>query len=308
MNNNKNPLRLPATATMVLVAIAAIGCSDVRKERVEAARIALDSLPDTEVVSADARTGLVTIRSRATGEVAVIDVMRAGGARPAWEVRSSDAGGSPVPPAGDATARAAASQERAPEAAVPASGDAVATAATAGEAPQEPATTSSRRPLAAVVTRDGTGRIERLEGPGFSVARTGGEPVAAAAATPADGDRQSGSPTSTTRRVTTAIVCGPGERRELQNVELDVPGAGIVAQPGCDLRIANARVRAGGWGLVVASGASVRLDSTVIEGSTGSVDLAPGGTLSAWASTFRGAGGPPTAAGGYIDRGGNAWN
>jgi hypothetical protein len=308
MKTNKNPPRLPATATMVLIAIAAIGCSDVRKERVEAARIAFDSLPDTEVVSADAKTGLVTIRSRATGQVAVIDVMRAGGTRPAWEARSRDANASPVAAANDAGANSSPRQDLSPEEAAVAAATEARTDSGGADQPAPEAATGGRRPLAAVVTRDGAGRIARLEGPGFSVARTGGAVRAPAADAAADAVRARSGMANTTRRETTAIVCGPGERREVQNVELDVPGAGIVAQPGCDLRIANARVRAGGWGLVVAAGATVRLDSTVIEGSTGSVDLAPGGTLSAWASTFRGAGGPPTAAAGYVDRGGNAWN
>jgi hypothetical protein len=308
MKTNKNPPRLPATATLVLIAIAAIGCSDVRKERLEAARIAFDSLPDTEVVSADAKTGLVTIRSRATGQVAVVDVMRAGGARPAWEVRSSDANPAPVATAGDAGENAVARQGISPAETAAAASAEAGTGSAAPDQPAPAAATGGRRPLAAVVTRDGAGRIERLEGPGFSVARTGGDARAPAADSAADAAHAGSGRSNTARRETTAIVCGPGERREVQNIELDVPGAGIVAQPGCDLRIANTRVRAGGWGLVVAAGATVRLDSTVIEGSTGSVDLAPGGTLSASASTFRGAGGPPTAAAGYVDRGGNAWN
>jgi len=83
--------------------------------------------------------------------------------------------------------------------------------------------------------------------------------------------------------------------------------AGIVAERGCNLSVANVRVRSGGWGLVVNPGASVRIDDSVIEGRSGALDLYPGATLSAWATTFRGALGRPATAPQFVDRGGNTW-
>ncbi len=147
--------------------------------------------------------------------------------------------------------------------------------------------------------------MARIEGPGFSVERSGTAARDRAAASGVAPVPPSTPGASARTRQLTPIVCTNGERRSVEFVEITVPGAGIVAERGCTLQLSNVLVRAGGWGLVVNAGATVRIDSSLVEGQTGAVDIYPGATLSAWATTFRGAFSRPASAGEFIDRGGN---
>ena len=288
-------------------------CSDARKARLEGAQRALAALPDIEVVSSDAATGRLTVRSRRTGATTTVDLESASATAPRLAAQSAttrtadrdpNAGGigSPavqppaVPGSGEPDATLAAGTAATPldPAGAPGGATADSTAAAAG----------------ATVVRDPQGRVSKIEGSGFSIERSAASarattPLVTAAATPAPlaKDRL-----AERRRISVPFVCGAGESRALQGVDLDVPGAGIVAERGCTLTVANVRVRAGGWGLVVNPGATVRIDDSLVEGRTGALDLYPGGSLSAWATTFRGALGRPVATPQFVDRGGNAWD
>ncbi|MCU0761107.1 MAG: hypothetical protein MUF07_18160 [Steroidobacteraceae bacterium] len=298
-------------ATVAMGATLLAGCKDAREDRFEGARRALTALPDLEIVSSDAAAGVLTVRSRTSGEVTTIEL----GARP------PASGQAPVAAAGPAaTAAAPGTAAPAPQAdrgepgtgAAPgtaAAPAAEATAATAAGSETATAATVAAASIGApVVVRDPQGRVQVIEGSGFRIERA---PVAAVPG--AVGQAVSAAPATRAatggelRRITVPVVCANGETRALQGVLVDVPGAGIVAERGCNLSVANVRVRSGGWGLVVNPGATVRIDDSVIEGRTGALDLYPGAALSAWATTFRGPLGRPVAAPQFVDRGGNRW-
>jgi hypothetical protein len=310
--NCRNLRRLGVT--VVASGALLLGCTDAREQRLEGAQRALSALPDVEIIGSDASSGVLTVRSRNTGVMSTIDI----------------SGNTPREPpdaaiAGNAAASAAASAEPSSggglptQAGAPAPGDArtgvsaetevvaeTGTAAAAGTAGSPAGLPTAA--MAPRIVRDPQGRVQRIEGSGFSIERapatpgTAMLPATAGAIAPA-----AGTGSAVQRRITVPIVCGAGETRALQGVELDVPGAGIVAERGCTLALANVRIRAGGWGLVVNPGASVRIDDSLVEGRTGALDLHPGGSLSAWATTFRGALGRPVDRPQFVDRGGNAW-
>ncbi len=317
-------------AGIVVTGVLAAGCADARKERLAGAQRALAALPDVEVVSSDAAAGRITVRSRLTGALSTIDLQTGTAAAPAVAAASPPgAGGSGAQPVANNGAQppvtedgtedggpavgAAARQPGDPADVAADAGTTVAAGTDAAPAAGELPVAAAPIAASATVVRDPQGRVQKIEGSGFSIERapsaagspragaaTGTAPVAAASApAPATGER---------RRLNTAVVCGAGENRVLQGVELDVPGAGIVAGRGCSLTLANVRVRAGGWGLVVNPGATVRIDDSLVEGRTGALDLYPGGSLSAWATTFRGALGRPVATPQFVDRGGNSWD
>ena len=295
-------LAVPSGALLVLSALAA--CTDSGEQRLDAARRALASQPDVEIVNSDAGTGLITIRSRASGAVSVVDL----------NARPSSTSSPTAAPA--ATPAAAPAWEVAPSTAtataivVPAAEVAEPAAVTPAAPPDN--NSAARVPAAAaVITRDSSGRVARLEGPGFSVQRVPNTRAAQPQRGPdtygSSGGRTTDLAAGPRRRLTAPVVCGAGAQ-VVENVDIDVPGAGIVAERGCKLRVTNVRLRAGGWGLVVNPGASVSVDSSLIEGKSGALDLYPGAVLSAWGSTFRGTLGRPMTAAEYVDRGGNFWD
>jgi hypothetical protein len=305
---------------LVASGAALAGCTDARQARLEGAQQALAALPDVEVVSSDAAAGRITVRSRITGALSTIDLQRGTAAAP------SVAPGAPGAPAEtdampDGSGAPAERGSRGETGG--AQGDEM--TALAGDEATPPATAAAGPavtsvPLAATATvvRDPQGRVQRIEGSGFSIERSpggdgarsapsgAGAPATVAAA--AAGSAVGGAAGSERRRLNTPVVCSRGETRALQGIELDVPGAGIVAERGCTLSLANVRVRAGGWGLVVNPGATVRIDDSLVEGRTGALDLYPGASLSAWATTFRGALGRPASPPQFVDRGGNTWD
>lgn len=313
---------------VALVAAAALlaGCKDARKDRLEGAQRALGALPDVEVVATDAEAGVLKVRSRSSGEITVIDLGSASGGSRTSGAPAGPAASAPPPSTADATGNAgvdAAPSSAGAPASPPAGTGAVesgsATAATAATAPGTPAsplepgsvatpeTVAAASANAPVVVRDPQGRVQVIEGSGFRIERA--PSARGTPGTPRGATANSAGPGATgeLRRVGTPVVCAAGETRSLQGVLIDVPGAGIVAERGCNLSVANVRVRSGGWGLVVNPGASVRIDDSVIEGRSGALDLYPGATLSAWATTFRGALGRPATAPQFVDRGGNTW-
>lgn len=309
--------RLRILGAAVATAAVLVGCTDARKERLEGARRALAALPDVEVVGNDP-AGVLTLRSRSTGATTTVDLGAKSAPAPAplgAAAASGDAAGDATGAAGSAAASAAAA----------APGDAAADASEASGAPASAGTPAAAEGAAApgevataatvaaananapTVVRDPQGRVQVIQGSGFRIERAAGAAAPGNAGNaartrpgtaPAAGERQ---------RQTVPVVCGAGETRTLQGVEIDVPGAGVVAERGCNLTIANVRVRSGGWGLVVNPGATVRIDDSLVEGRTGALDLYPGGNLSAWATTFRGALGRPANAPQFVDRGGNSW-
>lgn len=312
---------------VALAATAALlaGCKDARKDRLEGAQRALGALPDVEVVATDADAGVLKVRSRSSGEVTVIDLgSSSGGARTSTAPATATAPPSPGSMASPTTApavesdTASASSSASPVGSAGSTADdgtSTSSAAAAGTpaAPLAPGSVATPETVAAasanapVVVRDPQGRVQVIEGSGFRIERSpaprGAQGASRAAPPSAGGAGAAGE----LRRVGAPVVCAAGETRSLQGVLIDVPGAGIVAERGCNLSVANVRVRSGGWGLVVNPGASVRIDDSVIEGRSGALDLYPGATLSAWATTFRGALGRPATAPQFVDRGGNTW-
>lgn len=313
---NSRTLRMVGIGILSAGALAA-GCTDARKERLEGAQRALAAMPDVEVVSSDAAAGRITVRSRVTGSLSTIDLQAGTAAAPSVAPAATpDATGSAAPPVADDVVPTVGAAAREPgdlsEARPEAGATVAAGTAAAPSASELPDADAAPIAATATVVRDPQGRVQKMEGSGFSIERA--PPAAgnaraaassgAAGATPAE----PGTAPGERRRVNTPFVCGAGENRVLQGVELDVPGAGIVAGQGCSLTIANVRVRAGGWGLVVNPGATVRIDDSLVQGRTGALDLYPGGSLSAWATTFRGALGRPIASPQFVDRGGNSWD
>ncbi len=297
MNKNPAGTRVRAALAGLMLATLVAACTDGREERTEGARRALAAQPDIEIISTDQRKAQVTVRSRTTGQLSVIDVAaESAAAKPAWDVAAGSSA-----PSGDNGSTSPSPTAPAASAAAPAE------PAEAG-ADERPAQASARAPL---VTRDSTGRVARLEGPGFSVTRlsgaAAGSPTATNGAAATDGPAGA-QPGEQRRRVQRSVVCGPNQRLTIEATDIDVTGAGIVAERGCDLRISNSRVIAGGWGLVINPGATVRIDASLIEGRTGSLDAYAGGTLSAWGSTFKGATSRPmSGSADFVDRGGNIW-
>ena len=308
----------------VLGAALLAGCTDASRERLEGAQRALAALPDVEVVATDAAAGVLTVRSRSSGEVTTIDL----GAKSSRDTAASPRTAPPAaadhdPAAGTAPAATGLSAAEAPdpralarpgEAAAPDTGGTPGLAAPGTEAGTAD-TVAAATAAAPIVVRDPQGRVQVIEGSGFRIERAPAvrapDAARASAAARSAGGAGTGAATAGSegalRRLSVPVVCGAGETRNLQGVLVDVPGAGIVAERGCTLTIANVHVRSGGWGLVVNPGASVRIDDSVIEGRTGALDLHPGASLSAWATTFRGALGRPAESPQFVDRGGNAW-
>jgi hypothetical protein len=306
---------------LVLAACAQPSAEKLRAERLEGARRSLAAIPDVEVLAYDTATGVITIRSRSGGGVSRIELDSPLPANPTASMSQRPAtqssATSPAAPASPPSAPAA-SQNESEDSQRDSTADASSgAAAPAGPLPTDAATVATTTaatmtapqpdaaPLAPTVTRDRAGRVARIEGPGFSVERSGTATrdrtaAAAVAAAPANATGA----TARTRQLK-PIVCADGERRSVESVEIIVPGAGIVAERGCTLQLSNVLVRAGGWGLVVNDGARVRIDSSLVEGQTGAVDIYPGAILSAWTTTFRGAFSRPAAAGEFVDRGGN---
>ena len=70
---NSRTLRRVGVAVIASGAVL-VGCTDARQARLEGAQRALSALPDVEVVSSDAATGRLTVRSRSTGTMTTIDV------------------------------------------------------------------------------------------------------------------------------------------------------------------------------------------------------------------------------------------
>jgi hypothetical protein len=298
-------------ATVAIGATLLAGCKDAREDRFEGARRALAAVPDLELVSSDAAAGVLTVRSRSTGDVTTIDLGAEGPAAGQAKDGAAAAGSSATATAATAAAGPNATGGEPDAVAAPGTAAAAAaegTAAAPGGETATAATVAAASAGAPVVVRDPQGRVQVIEGSGFRIERTPapaaaravGQAVSVApgAGVAADGEL---------RRVTVPVVCAAGETRSLQGVLVDVPGAGIVAERGCSLSVANVRVRSGGWGLVVNPGATVRVDDSVIEGRTGALDLYPGASLSAWATTFRGPLGRPVGAPQFVDRGGNRW-
>lgn len=312
-------------ASGVLHAALLAGCTDASRERLEGAQRALAALPDVEVVSTDAAAGVLTVRSRSSGEVTAIDLgaksSRTSASSGAVARTAADRG----PPTDTMPAATGASAADAPDSqtALARPGEAAAPVAGAPDLPAadaEPGSVATANTVAAataaapIVVRDPQGRVQVIEGSGFRIERAPAARAAGAARIrAAAGTAGAGSGVATAgsegalRRLSVPVVCGAGETRSLQGVLVDVPGAGIVAERGCTLTIANVHVRSGGWGLVVNPGASVRIDDSMVEGRTGALDLHPGASLSAWATTFRGALGRPAEPPQFVDRGGNAW-
>jgi hypothetical protein len=283
---NFRPLWLPGLA--FALAVVAGGCGDPHRERLEGARRALAAVPDLEILGADAASGILTVRSRSTRAISVINV-EAG----------TDASPAPAP-------APAPVEHAAPPPATPAS-----TAnGRPSEAEQSPASSTAAdagvtAPTAPVVTRDRSGGVARIEGPGFSVERLAPGKAGGAAGT-ARSATSSATPAELVRS-DRAIVCAAGETKSVENIDINVPGAAIVARRGCQLQLSHVQVHAGGWGLVIEQGAEVRMDDSVIQGRTGALDLEPGGSLSAWASAFQGALSRPLQGPEFVDRGGNTF-
>ena len=294
------PQRWRVIVTVVLAALAA-SCAqrdaDVTAsgtDRVAGAQRALAAMPDVEVVAVDTTRELVTIRRRGSGELSVIDLKTQ---QPLQSLQ---------PAAAVAAAAAPAVSE--PAAASEPVADADAAVAATDSAAAEPTLVNP------AIQRDPSGRVARIEGPGFSLQRVGSGSAprtrtgdAIRLASRADSTASEGKGDLNVRRRLDAVVCGAGERIEINGAEIQSTAAGVVASQGCELTLSNSRVLAGGWGLVVNPGARVRLDNSVIEGRTGALDLYPGANLAAWASTFRGAIGRPLTIPDFRDLGGNTF-
>jgi hypothetical protein len=297
-------------SVVVTVALAALAASCAQRDadvtasgtdRVAGAQQALAAMPDVDVVAVDTTRELVTIRRRGSGELSVIDLKTQQPLQSLQPAAAVAAATAPAvsEPAAPRTASAAASETAA---------DADSAVAATGSESAEPTLVNP------AIQRDPSGRVARIEGPGFSLQRVGsgsalrtrtGDPIRLASR--ADSAVSDGKGDLNARRRLNAVVCGAGDRIEINGAEIQSTAAGVVASQGCELTLSNSRVLAGGWGLVVNPGARVRLDNSVIEGRTGALDLYPGANLAAWASTFRGAIGRPLTIPDFRDLGGNTF-
>ena len=289
-------LRFGAASVMLLGVVCGLAaCSRAAHDAqpdLDWARAAVQRNGTLELLSVDPARHTLSVRIRATGQVRDIrsdELIAAlppsagteaadGTAAPSPPAASTaaavpSAGGAPAAP--NAPAQTASASENPPEASPAANADASPTEST----PKRVAEIRPARPEDQLSTR------KSVSGPGYSIAVVGGAtaPVAAAATS---------TPTSVAQNVPVEhrhepIICQGGQRKHIDNQNLQFDGDGLSAEDGCELHITNSHIAAQGTG-VFARAASVHIENSAIEGDTSSINASDGAQVYVQSSTFKG--------------------
>lgn len=241
------------------------------------ARAALERNPQIEVLASDGQQGVLTIRSRSTGEVQAIRLDELA-AVPLTQIES-------IQPRNPVAERTAAAERRAAPAQSADTRRDQTAIAHAG-APEAPA-----RPRAAQYTIERSEGQIRVVGPGINVVSAGGEPSAR--------------PAPAGQRTVDPIICEGPRMMHLDDRSIFVEGDAITARGGCELYITNSRIVASGTGIIIQD-AVVHVANSHIEGAAGSIDAADSARVYIRGSTFQGLS-RRTQLALVQDQGGNRW-
>jgi hypothetical protein len=270
-----------------LLAIAiASACAKQESSELQWVRAALARNPDVEVIAADEKSGMLTLRDRATGAVSAVPLQEIAAAPVSQLLRK------PLPLAPAAQPSPAAAAPSSPEPATPVEQQAAA----------EPAPTESVQPSAAAQPAATAGnekpytidRVDgqlRVSGPGISVVSSG--PAATATA-------QSQGP-----RAAEPIICEGSRMLHFDNRSIYVEGDAITVRGGCELYITNSNIVASGTGVKIQDGI-VHISNSHIEGATSSFDADSQAKVFVRGSTFQGLSRRDQLAT-VQDQGGNQW-
>jgi hypothetical protein len=268
---------LPAWSTAKMLAVLGLmgsmtACGDRPDPQLGWAKAALERNPQLEVVAVDAQAKVLTVRTKATGQVRTIAV--------------NDIAAMPI---SDVTAAAIERAESPPS---------PANAETAVEETPEATEDPVAAPVATPALTQRDVRIERengrirVSGPGVSIVSAG--PAASSAAV---------SPNK--READSTVICEGKRFMQLDSRNLDVDGVAIEARDGCELYVTNSRISASGTA-IVARNATVHISNSQISGTTASLEAVGSAKFFLRASTFRGASRRDDRAA-IQDLGGNEW-
>jgi hypothetical protein len=290
-----------ATFTISILAVGgallAAGCSSRASDPMEVASVAVRANPSLELVAADEKQGVLTVRVKRTGQVLVV---KASDVTAGTAFRDLDSGGTTAqaqPPA------------PAPTQSVAVSGDAgrVAVSASQGAAAQDQQVAVKSATGAVSVKSGGRGVSVQAPGRGvsigldgaggISVARSSAPAAAtsrpsapAAASQPSPPAASSGGATiddSRLERRTRQIVCHD-DSMKLDGVLIKLDDVAVVVTGDCDLKIVNSHITGSSTAIHADSNATVSIVNSIVEGSTAAVSLSGNATLSAKSSTVRG--------------------
>jgi hypothetical protein len=267
---------------LLAVAVAS-ACAKQEGSELQWARSALARNPDIEIVAADEKAGVFTLRNRATGEVTAVPLQEIAAAPVSQLLRKP----LPLSPATPEPAPAAAAP------ATPAPAPAVQQAAVEST-PVEPsaaaepvATPNAAKPY----TIDRVDGQLRVSGPGISVVSAG----PAATATPQAQGPHAAEP----------IICEGRRMLHFDNRNIYVEGDAITVRGGCELYITNSNIVASGTGVRISDG-TVHIANSYIEGAASSFDADSQAKVFLRGSTFQGL--PRRDQHATVqDQGGNQW-
>lgn len=264
MNSSTWTRKIRFAFPLLALAVAA-GCAKKEEgSELKWARDALARNPDIEIVAADEKSGVLTLRDRATGTVTAVPLNEIAAAPVSQLLRKP----LPLAPAEPAPAKPV-------EAAPPAEPAQVAAA------PEpEPAPPASE-PMAAAVPASATkpyiiDRVDgqlRVSGPGISVVSAA---PAATTAAEASGPRSA-----------EPIICEGRRMLHFDNRDIYVDGDAITVRGGCEMYITNSNIVASGTGVRIHDG-TVHIANSHIQGAASSFEADRQAKVFLRSSTFQG--------------------
>jgi hypothetical protein len=270
-----------------LLAIAITSaCAKQESSELQWARTALARNPDVEVVAADEKSGMLTLRDRTTGTVSAVPLQEIAAAPVSQLLRK------PLPLTPAAQPTPAATTPSRPEPAATVEQQAAAEPAAAESVPSftaaEPVATASNEKPYIIDRVDGQLRVS---GPGISVVSSG--PAATTTA-------QSQGP-----HAAEPIICEGQRMLHFDNRNIYVEGDAITVRGGCELYITNSNIVASGTGVRIQDGI-VHISNSHIEGAASSFDANSQAKVFVRGSTFQGLSRRDQLAT-VQDQGGNQW-
>ena len=280
------PARAAQVGVLGLMAILVIGACAASGDKgsLEAARTAIASDPDLEIVATDDRAGIITVRVKSTGQLAVVNAsdIKEGKVLVIKPAEAASAGEKPPPMASERTS--------------PDAGAVTAQGSRGGPGQTDPGGVTIRGGRGSVTTSRGDRASVRADPEGATISGgttvkvgpggvtisegEGAVTVSAPGAQVSVGGRPKSRPAGKRLR-TEPVSCGPAQEVRVANVYLEVPEDGVIAEGGCDLEIVDSEIVAGGWGVVAQGGANVVIRNSVIEGKTGALQAQAGADVAA---------------------------
>ena len=270
------------TLPVLVVAIAA-ACAKQEGSELDWARAALARNPDVEIVAADEKTGVFTLRDRTTGTVTAVPLQEIAAAPVSQLLRK------PLPMA--AAAPPAPAVEPAPVATPAQPAPPAEPALAAAPSPPAPAAQPVAASDAKPYTIDRVDGQLRVSGPGISVVSSG---PASTTASAAQGPRPAD-----------PIICEGRRMLHLDNRDIFVEGDAITVRGGCELYITNSNIVASGTGVRIQDGI-VHIANSHIEGAASSFEATSEAKVFVRGSTFQGVPRRDQLAT-VQDQGGNQW-